>query len=79
MSTNLKETIESAKSLTEDLLKIKGECSKYSEHKNKDGKTYYFCKRTQSSTWDKPTCFSIKEGIFFRLKLERWTNKLKFI
>ncbi len=65
---NINETmskVERAKILSEQLFYTKKECYKYTEHKSKDGKSYWFCKKTQSSTWDKPECLSKLEGFCF--------------
>ena len=39
------------------------EVAEWSEHKNTDGKSYYYNSRTMESTWEKPKVLSDWEGI----------------
>ena len=40
------------------------EVAEWSEHKNNDGKSYFYNTRTQESTWDKPQVLIDWDGKF---------------
>ena len=40
------------------------EVAEWSEHKNNDGKSYFYNARTQESTWDKPQVLVDWDGMF---------------
>ena len=47
----------------EQLFRLQDEVSSFTEHETPEGKKYYFNKKSNESTWDKPKVFSELQGI----------------
>ena len=57
-----KETKREMREVEEKLLRVREECSAYTEHESPEGKKYYFNTKLNQSTWDKPKCLSDLSG-----------------
>jgi transcription elongation regulator 1 len=67
------ETKKEMKEIEEKLVKIREDCSQYTEHDTQDGKKYYFSSKTTQSVWDKPKCLIDLPGL--EVKLEELKKK----
>ncbi len=47
----------------EQLMRLQGEVSSFTEHETPEGKKYYFNKKSNESTWEKPKVFNELHGI----------------
>jgi hypothetical protein len=53
-----KETLKKLREVEEQLLRLQDEVSSFTDHETSEGNKYYFNKKSNESTWDKPKVFS---------------------